>query len=285
MSAAIFLGLLSALLYGSTDFVARIAGRAVGPLRTIFLGHGLAASVVAAFFVFGRQSVPSLPGMTWAFMLASNALTLAATGCLYRALTNGRLTVVAPVAASYGGVAALLAAASGERFSAVAWVGMAALFLGCVLSARPRATGPTAALHSGAGMAAAAALLYGLGFWLQGAKVIPAAGFVLPTLTYYLLGTCTTGLIGWSTARDMRIAQRNLPLVFGTTVLACGGTLALAAGQTTGQVGLVTLLSSLASAVTVFLARVFLKEQMAWTAYLGLALIVAGLALVHWRGI
>ncbi len=70
-------------------------------------------------------------------------------------------------------------------------------------------------------------------------------------------------------------------MVFGTTALACAGALALAAGQATGQLAIVAVLSALASAVTVLLARVILKEPVPSAGWIGLALTVGGLGLLQ----
>lgn len=61
MPAAV-LGLLSALVYGSADFVGGVAARAIGPLRTTALGAvgGLALLLAALPFVGGVWSAAAL---------------------------------------------------------------------------------------------------------------------------------------------------------------------------------------------------------------------------------
>jgi hypothetical protein len=61
----------------------------------------------------------------WIVQMCVNLLSFAATASLYRALTVGRLSVVAPVAATYGGVSALLRLLAGERFSVLGWSALA----------------------------------------------------------------------------------------------------------------------------------------------------------------
>jgi drug/metabolite transporter (DMT)-like permease len=50
-----------------------------------------------------------------------------------------------------------------------------------------------------------------------------------------------------------------------------------------GPVSVVTVLASLFSAITVLLACVFLRERLASLQWFGIALILAGVALVNWR--
>ena len=281
MSYAIVLGLLSAILYGSTDFVARLAGRRVGPLRTIAYGHVLAAGGLS--ILMARAGLPSAAPATWLLSLLANVTGLIATLFLYRALTVGKLSLVTPVAATYGGITALLASFSGDTMNTIAWVGLAAIVLGGVLVARP--SEHLAAHESsrlGLGAAIIAAFFYGVSFWIQGVFVIPRLGVLAPTWTYYVLGASLSWVYGRLAAQNMeRPAGHDALAVAATTLLACGGTLCLAAGQSLGAVGVVTVLSALASGVTVLLGRLILKERIAFHGYAGLLLIVVGLAVLH----
>lgn len=251
VSQAVVLGLLSALLYGATDFVARLSGQAIGPLRTILYGHTAAAIALFAAMLAGAAEFPRPDARVWFYLAASNALLLAATACLYRALVKGRVTVVVPIVASYGGVSAVLAGLAGEPISGPMWIGLAAVFLGCILAARPQPSAAAEKNSDGIAPAIAAAILYGGGFWLQGAKVVAAMGFLFTTFTYYVLGSIVSAALAMALRKPVKMAARQVPLALGTTALACGGTLALTAGQATGEVALVTTLSALASAVTV----------------------------------
>ena len=281
VSAAVALGLLAALFYGATDFAARFAGRRVGPLRTILYGHGAAALVMATVLLW--RGIPPANAATWLATVASNLVGLAATASLYRALATGSLAVVSPIAAMYGGVAALLSAASGEALRPVAWLGLALAVAGSIAVARPR-PGPdrVRTRRAGAFSAATAALLYGVSFWLQGRYVVPYLGVLAPTCSYYVLGCAAALAFGVLGRRPLAPPPKPAaPVVFGTTALACGGTLALAAGQVTGEVAVVTVLSALASAVTVLLARIVLKEPVPPWGWAGLALTVGGIGLLH----
>jgi drug/metabolite transporter (DMT)-like permease len=283
MGATLFFGLMSALLFGGTDFVARFAGRKVGTLRTMFYGHSLAASALTLWVL--RHGLPQAPVDTWLVLAAANLVGLLATACLYRALARGLLRVVAPVTATYGGVTALLSLIAGEPLRWTTALGLALAFIGGVLVATPARSGggPAAApVDTGVTLAAAAALLYGLCFWLQGEHVVPRLGAVVPTWSYYLSGVLATALcalIGRHSLAPPPAAAA--PLVFGTTVLACAASLCLAAGQAGGEVAVATVLSALASAVTVLLARFVLKDVVPRHGWFGIAMIVAGLALLN----
>lgn len=280
MSAAILFGLLSALTFGASDVFARFAGRSTGVIRSIFYGHTMAALALAAAVAW--RGIPQAPVSAWIVQLCANVLALAATACLYRALTVGRFGVVSPIAATYGGVSALLSLLSGEVLSMLGWLGIATTFGGGLLAATPRTrteiSAPAEAAGSGAALAAIAALLYGISFWWQGRYSVPTLGALIPTWTYYSMGSVFS--FTWESCRGpkwTRPTSLQLRLALATTGFACIGSLALAAGQLTGLVAIATLLSALASAVTVLIARAVLKEDVPVHGWVGLALVIAGL--------
>lgn len=281
MSLAIIFGLLSAILFGASDILARFAGRRVGVIRSIFLGHLAAAITTGAVVLF--EGIPEARASVWLVLFIANVLSFGATVLLYRALTIGRLSVVSPVTATYGGVSAVLSLLSGESFSPLSWAGLAAAFSGGLLAATPRhGAVEVAPSVSGAQLAAGAALLYGVGFWLQGEFVVPRLGVLVPTWAYYSMGSVSALAWGRISRREWgMLSFSQLRLAVLTSAFACLGSLALAAGQVTGQVAITTLLSALASAVTVLLARAVLHESVPVHAWAGLALVLIGLALLR----
>lgn len=163
------------------------------------------------------------------------------------------------------------------------WFGIATTFGGGLLAATPRRQPAAATVDapagSGAALAAIAALLYGVSFWWQGRYSVPSLGVLIPTWSYYTMGAVFA--FAWESLRGPRWTRPTslqLQLALATTGFACIGSLALCAGQLTGQVAIATLLSALASAVTVLIARVLLKEHVPVHGWIGLALVIAGLA-------
>ncbi len=283
MSGAIALGLLAALFYGSADFAARFAGRRVGPLRTIFHGHAAAALAGGCMLLW--LGLPRADPAIWALAVVSNVTGLAATALLYRALTIGALGVVSPIVATYGAIAAILSGLSGERLSFVAWAGLALASAGAMLVARPRpAERKNPALDPGLVPAIGASLCYGVSFWLLGRFVVPHLGPFPSVYVYYVCGVAGTLAFASLTRRPLSPpARADVPLVYGVTALGIAGTLALAIGQASGSTSVVTVLSALASAVTVLLARAVLKEPVPLAGWAGLLLTVAGLGILQAR--
>ncbi|WP_129790749.1 DMT family transporter [Sphingosinicella sp. CPCC 101087] len=278
MTASILFGLLSALFYGVTDFLAKQSGSAAGPLRTILYGHTAAAIGFSLLVI--RNGIPAAPTETCLWTILSIASNLAATALLYTALRAGSLSVVAPIAASYGGVSAVLAAMAGEYLAPLGWAGLFLTLCGGLALTRAGHAGPQAG-SGGLWHATAAALLYGLGFWVQGELVIPSLGVIVPTWAYYVSGALASLIVVWKARVPLRLPARHLPLVFGTTAAAVAGTLMLALGQAAGHVAIATVMSGLASGVSVVIGSLLLREPLSRLGIAGVFGLLAGLALLH----
>jgi drug/metabolite transporter (DMT)-like permease len=286
MNAALLLGLASALGYGITDYLAGIAGRAVGIWRSIFYGDLAAFIMLSAWFArpCGEACAFASHRDAWFASLGAGLVLFAAAALLTRGLTRGTLAVVAPVTASYGAIAALLSAASGERLSVEAGVGILVTACGVCLISIP-AGGRRAFrdhLHaSGFGWAAGAAVCYAVGFWLQGVFAVPTLGPFIPVWLSYGLAIVTIPML-------IPVLGVRLPLprrlqwgpVLGAGFFSAAGNAALTMGQSTGRVAIVVVLSTLASAVTVLLSRLMDRATIAGHQWLAVGVIIAGLILI-----
>jgi drug/metabolite transporter (DMT)-like permease len=283
MNYAIICGIASALFYGTTDFVSHFANRRSGVLRTMLYGQ-LFLAVVLSLWVIAIAAIPTVSVGMWAVLIASDLCILLATACLYRALAVGNLAMVPPVTACYGAVAAALSIATGEKVGPVALGGLILAISGGIAAAVPARAGqdridlgPT-----GVPLAACAAILYGAGFWAQGRYSVPAFGNLVPIWSYYFLGSLTLLAITALMCADVRLpAPKEVPAILGTAILAVAGYGTLVLGQASGHVAVVTALSAAASAITVVLARVLLKQPVASHGWIGLCAVVCGLAVLH----
>lgn len=280
MSASVLLGLLAALLYGAANFTVRPACRGAGVFRTMLYGQWLGVPFLTIALLF--HGFPRASSGTWSALIFSDFLLLIATGLVCYALARGRLSVAAPLAASYGGVSALLSAFTGEQLGAQRWVAVALITAGAILVAGRERRDAQAAGTNGALPAAGAALLFGVAYWLQARLVIPAMGSLAPVWSYYLLGAILMPSL--ARARGISIARPSpsaLAWIAATTVLAVGAYLALSAGLGTHFPVIATVLSTLSSAITVVLGQLILKERGTIRGWAGLAAITAGLIVLR----
>ncbi len=273
-------GLLSALLYGVTDFVAKFTNKANGVLPTMLWGQGaLASGLTIAVMASGQ--IRDASASLWGITLVSCLAVVAGTGCLYYGLAKGRLTIVSPLMASYGAVSALLSVAAGEKMTIATVMGLGLAITGAILSAtsaKALASGKT----SGWLPATGAALLYGIGFWLQGKYSLPTFGPLVTLWIYYMTATLAVAFVCLVHSKSIVLhGIKNIGLVLGTALLAGSGYAALAIGQSAGEIAIPTALSSASTAITIMLAFAFLKEKPGLRGWLGICGVVAGVAILH----
>ena len=279
MGTSILLGLAAAFFYGTTNFVLRFACRASGVFRTMLYGQWLAIPffTLALFF----HGLPHASLRAWALLALADLILLAATALVCRAFERGRLGVAAPIAASYGGVTALLAGLAGAKLAGMRWLAIFLVTAGCALAAAAKGRTAPASRESGALPALGAALLFGLAYWIEARWVVPFTGTLATVWSYYLLGGLTMPLAG----RAARIPIHPPPRaafawIAATTLLASAAYLTMTAGLATLFPAIVAVLSALSSAVTVLLGQMILKERGNAKSWVGMATITAGLVLL-----
>lgn len=275
----ILLGIASAILWGSAGVFGGLAARRLGGFRTVAWGMltGLVVAVPLAL-------ATGLPGRTDPAALAAVAgvaiFGLAGLFLVYAGMRRGSIAVVAPISATYGGVAAVLAIATGEPTSPFAIGGLALAVVGAVLAARGNVSGTGGSagdLRTAALLAGGAAVLWGLQLWL-GALIREDVGSL-----WIVAGMRIAGVIAISIpvlARAPRVVDRGaLPYamaagvgeVFGFTLfLIASGYGVAQAAVLTGQYGTVAAL----------IGVLVLKERLRPVQMLGIALIVVAVVLL-----
>lgn len=119
----IFLGLASAVLYGSSDFAGGLLSRRLGLMRVSVIDSAAAVVVAWIALIVSGAPEPTVRAIAWGLVsgLGSGIGTLA----LYRGLARGQMSVVEPVSAvAAAAVPVAVGIAIGERPSALAVVGV-----------------------------------------------------------------------------------------------------------------------------------------------------------------
>ena len=293
MTLALTFGLLAAILWGTTDFLIRIASRRVGVFRAMLYAQAISA-VSIGVWIAADPLVRTLPAQAsaggWLAAWLAAIAGLTATVSLYRALHQGRVSVVAPIAAGYGAVTTLLSWATGERLTGMALLGLGLLIAGVALvsspseakNGTPSDAAPAPQSHrSGLEWALLSCVCYGLEFWIQGRFANPQLGPLLPVGVYYLLSTTVLVAFGATLRLPFRMPAKDAILVFATGLLAIAGFISLSVGFGTGHVAVVTAIGSVQSAITVGLACLLTQDRLAVHHWVGLAAVIGGLGLVR----
>jgi drug/metabolite transporter (DMT)-like permease len=292
----IFLGLASAIGWGTGDFLVRGTTRRVGSFTSLFYMQLFGLAFVLVYALLSGELATGLgrfDGPMVLLMIFFSVVSLAGTLMLYSAFRDGMLAVVSPIAASYAVVTLVLSTVvSGERLEGPHLIGAIAAIIGVILSSIEKRHAPSPdqvkaisadgfRLPPGVLFAIGCALTYGFVFWLQGFYITPQIGPVMSVLGLRVLAVLMMPILALRIAAGLRLPDRRSGYVLlAVGILDTAAFIAASVGLTTEQVSIVTVLSSLFSAWTVLLAWVFLKERPILTQWIGIGLILVGIVLV-----
>jgi uncharacterized membrane protein len=276
----VVLALAASAAWGGADFLGGRASRGMGALGVATVSK-LAGATGLALVCLVAGDVPSRTEAAWAV----GAGMFGAVGLveLYRALSLGPMSLVAPLTACGGAVPVAAALLTGDIPEPLTSVGLVVAFAGAVIVSRPADPGAAtpgmeraALVHS---LVAAAALGLGLTFLQQAAQ---APGDATLGLSLAAAVTTATLLVATSAARGALEAPPRLllPAVVGCGVLDVTANVLFAQASADGEAAAVAVLGSLYPLATVLLARVWLGERISAMQGAGVLAAMAGVAAI-----
>lgn len=270
---SIALALGASLTWGFADFFGPLKGRTLGALRALVYVQ-LGGLIVIALIVAARGKGPEHLGALLAIPAAiSGTLGLYA---YYRGMAVGAMSIVAPIAGISAAVPVIFGIATGDRPSSWQWLGITAALGGVFLASREPGKGRRVA--AGVGLALLAAI--GLGGYFPPMHAAGVADFWWASLIFRM----TSASVVFAVVAIRRPSLAAPPVqVSILALIGIGdmlGNLLFAAASTSGLVSITSVLASLYPIVTVVLARLVLKERVARSQEAGIALTLAGVALI-----
>jgi len=279
---AVALGVLVALAWGSADFLGGFTSQRLHTITVLLVAQmfGLGAAIVLVLAL--RDELPD----AHVFVLSAIAgvVGVAALWLLFRGLATGRMSVVAPLSAVGGGVLPVAwGLLHGEHPTALALVGVALALIAVVIVGRgaehdPAPTVPPSqelALGIGSGVGFGVVLILftesatDSGMWPI--LIARCAGVPLLTAVALVLG------------RSARVPRGDIAPVAGAGLFDVGANALVLLAVRRGLLSLVAPVAALYPATTVVLARLVLHERIGRQRVGGLALGLAGLALIATR--
>jgi drug/metabolite transporter (DMT)-like permease len=297
MPSGVVLGVATAISWGTSDFIARFALRTTGVVRALFGVQVWGALLLTILLFFARDWGHLFDGSgwpPWAWGIAAGSINTGAMLALYRAFSVGKMAVVAPISAGYPALTVLLSAFSGERFPFCRAMGILAALAGVILVAAseksPQSTPTSLAAEpqnpvrnsTGILWALAAALGFGILFWLLGTRIIPRTGALATIWMIRVTGAFITLAILLAQRTSLRVKDKRASAqlysmgFFDTAAFTLSNL-----GMRIEQVAIVGVLGSLYGAVTVVLSALFLRERIAALQRLGIVLIFSGIILMN----
>ncbi len=272
---AIFLGLSSALLFGTSDFIGGVASKEQNSFTILLISY-----IAGLPLLFALGIIRDTPLPAWGSLLSgglAGVFGMFGLGIFYRTLAVNRMGVVAPVTA-------LMSAALPVIFGAFL-EGVPSLFqitgfiLGFMAIWFLSAPGTVAGISMQALIAPIlAGICFGLYFItmdhaVNQSIIWPMVASRISGLTLLLLGLLTTRKVSIPIIR-----KTPLPLLAG--FLDTTGCLFFALAVTHGRLDIASVLTSMYPAATVLLAWIILKEKLRKPQLFGLGAALAALALI-----
>jgi len=275
---AIVAGLLTAVLWAIAPLTASRATRRIGGASTLALVSTI--GLVATLPLLAADRLPTAadaPDLVWVALAGLGYG--AGLGLLYAAYARGRVSIISPIAASEGVIAAMIAIIVGEPATVPLLLAFGLTATGIVLTTlQPGSSRADLRVGGGASilLALAAAASFGLGLYAAGraSETVPLGWVVM---SGRLVGVLVVA-IPLVLLRRLRIERSALPFVLVAGIAEVLGVLAFAWGSR-DSIAVTAVLSS-QFAVIVALVSHRLGERLAARQWLGIAIATAGIAAV-----
>jgi drug/metabolite transporter (DMT)-like permease len=270
-------GLAAVLAWGSSDFLGGFASRRANAYFLTAISHVGGLALVLALALSTHAVFPPTASVYWA--LLSGACGGAALSLFYGALSSGKMGLTAAIAAVVG---AAIPAAVGIFVDGLpgrlALTGFALAAVGIWLIARPDEGGLSA-------KGLATAVICGVGFacfyiFIKQAGNISAFWGGVCSRFAALVTVAVMVLIGGHIQR-MDATRVGMGLLAG--MLDISGTVCFIRATQTGRLDAAVMLTSLYPAVTVILARIFLREHFTRWKLVGMLAALAAVPLIATR--
>ena len=277
--AAVALALGASLAWGTADFGGGLLTRR-HPVVAVSVVSQAAGFVALAVVALALGS--GIDGRGFAIGLLAGVGGGLGLAAFYRALARGTVSVVAPVAACGAVVPLVLSLAAGDDPRAIALVGAVVALAGAVLASLEERAAEDAGRRDAIALAAVAAVLLGLFVFFLGRA--SQHGGAVSALVGARTGSLSL-LAAWALATRTRLALgRDLAAVAGVGVMDVVANALFALASREGLLAIVSVLGSLYPIPTVVLAHVVLRERITRVQRLGVAVALAGVAMVAANG-
>jgi drug/metabolite transporter (DMT)-like permease len=284
---AILGGFLAAMSWATATLASSRSSRMIGPMSVLgwVMAVGWLAAIAPALLATPVDlDLPKVAGMIVVGLSHNVGLLLA-----YAALSIGRVSIVAPIVATEGALAAVLSVVLGEPLALTTAILLAVIAIGVVMAASERAADAPAVPVTAPPnnrravlLAIAAALTFSIG--LVGSGKLGAAG--LPP-AWVMLASRTIGVliivVPLVLARRFRLTRPALPLVVLAGILEVfGGAVYVVAA--TEDIAVAAVLSSQFAAIAAVAAFLLFRERLQRLQVVGVLLIAVGITLLSALG-
>jgi drug/metabolite transporter (DMT)-like permease len=289
-TATVALGLASAAIWGTSDFVGGIAARRLPSPAVVTLSHSLSLALLVSLALIHRSTWPDTPSAIYGAL----AGLACGTGVmvLYKALSLGGMGLTAAVSGVLAAVLPVLWAFATEglpRVPQIAGIVLAAVAIWMIARAPGSASSKQAILLGAAAGGSFGCLLILLKLAGRGGVLWPLAWSRLASATLAVIVTWIGSRRAGEAKRDAKrdaIPRLSWPgwAVLGLIAIAgifdASGNTFYTIATRLGRLDIAAVLSSLYPASTILLAAVLLKERTTRSQTAGMALALVAVVLI-----
>jgi drug/metabolite transporter (DMT)-like permease len=257
---SILYGLTSALTWGAADFTGGIASKRTNVYGVVIGAESFGMVLFIALALVFRESVP--PWQTWMWGSASGLSGGFGLLLLYRAFSNGRMSVAAPVSAVIAAIIPVVVGAFLDGLPAMWTFAGILLALGAVwLIAHGEGASENAAIRlNEITLPLIAGVVFGMYFVFM--HQASREAIFWPIVASRLASSA--GILGYAliSRKSWRPDRKNLPLIALSGILDASGNAFYVLGGQIGRLDVSAVLGSLYPGSTVLLAGLFLHERL-----------------------
>ena len=275
---AVLGGIGTALIFTTATMCASRSTRMIGPNSVLSWVMLVGLAILGPFVAIGSVP-PRLHAGSFGWLAVIGVTNVVGLLLAYRALRIGKVGVVAPIVASQGAVAALIAVAGGESVAPGVGAALVVVVVGVFITA---ATGDTteerqARQPLALAFAIISAICFGTNLYAIGklGGQLPVAWVLLPAR---ILAVAAVAAPLAATSK-LLITQRAVPLVVAGGICEVAG-FALFTVSARHGIAVTAVLASQFSALSAVAAYVLFRERLARPQIAGAATIVVGVSLL-----
>ena len=268
----VLLALAASASWGAGDFLGGLASRARSAILVMAVSQpvGLVALAIATL---ARWQAP--PGAAVAWACPAALLGVLGLAAFYRGMATGSISVVAPIAGAAAVIPVVAGLLGGDRPSTLQGIGFA-----CAIGGVAGTSWEGAGRRLAQGVGYTLIALLGLGGYFVFLHRAGSEDFLWAAFLF----RATSTPIVWLAVLRVRPSWEGLgpalPVLAAIGILDTGGNTLFAAASSRGLVSVTSVLASLNPVVTVLLAHAYLRERLQAWQYGGIALTLAGAALI-----
>jgi len=275
---ASFLGLASALSWGTGDFIGGVASRKIGAYRTVIFVQFIGLIFIILAFPFFKEPFPDIHVIKWSVIAGG----IGTTGFLlfYEAMRKGPLSIIAPLSALVGAIIPVTVGIFTEGFpSTRVFFSFGLAFIAILLVSYEK---PDKKEKKKKKTYLPLAILAGIGFGFYFVLIHEASrNLVLaPMIIARTAGTAIVMAFFLFQKGNLRTEAKYFPVLILSSIFDVAGNVFYILASQLGRLDISAVLSSLYPGMTVFLAWLILKEKLQFSQWFGIILALVAIILM-----